>query len=338
MIRMPHVRVVAPIAILVIAVSAMAVEDEPDRTPSFPIASEAKAFVARFDRMELLKDDVFVKALEDLAKSKLSPEAKADAFALMQERLGWLFVGAARLFPKQGYAQTMASIESTYFEYQQKMPPDLKVGPLLELARTARGDHPLRASNALLLATILDHKTASDAVRQAIDWRAIAKAPVPAIDLHNLCIAAALSRRPDVMPKLVDLLPEIESEESREDVIAATTIHQDERLRDKLEKFVRDRFPGSFDNSVQTALIVLAQGGPTEHFRTFYKSLGDLTKNEKDIALLRDFWDKGFRDRLEIADPGSGAIKIWDGFTFTLHNEGGLVTWGKNFRYWMSFK
>ena len=128
-----------------------------------------KAFVGRFDRMELLKDEVFVKALEDLAQGELSPEAKADAFALMQERIGWLFVGAVRLFPKHGYAQTMASILSTYFKYQEKMPADLKVGPLLVLARTARGDHPLRASNALLLATILNHKAAKDAVKRAID-------------------------------------------------------------------------------------------------------------------------------------------------------------------------
>ena len=93
------------------------------------------------------------------------------------------------------------------------------------------------------------------------------------------------------------MLPQIESEESREDVIAATSIFRDDKLRDKIEEFVRKRFPGMFDNSVQTALIVLAMAGPPDHFRTFYKSLGDLTKDKKDIDRLRDFWDSGFRDR-----------------------------------------
>src|SRR5271166_4196923 len=49
-------------------------------------------------------------------------------------------------------------ILSTYFQYQQKMPADLNVEPLFDLARKTRGDHPFRASNALLLATILNPK------------------------------------------------------------------------------------------------------------------------------------------------------------------------------------
>ncbi len=342
MIRTPFARSFAALAALAILVSiagaAPAAEDDKDTKPSFPIAAEATAFVARFDRMELIKDAVFVKVLEELARSKLSPEAKADAFALMQERIGWLFVGAARLMPNASYAQTTAMILTTYFEYQQKMPADLEVGPLLELARTARGTHPLRASNALLLATILNKKAAKEAVRKAIDPKAIAKATVPAIDLHNLSLAAALVLDPEVLRKLVDLLPDVDSEESREDVIAVTGIFQDETLRDKVEQFVRRRFPASFDNSVQTALIVLAHAGPEQHFRTFYKSLGDLTKDKKDIDRLRKFWDDGFQDALQANAAAGSPLKIWDGFTFELANDGGTITYGKSFRYWISFK
>jgi hypothetical protein len=220
-------------------------EDDDKKAPSFPIDAGAKAFVGRFERAELVKDDVFIKALGDLARGKLSPEARADAFALMQERIGWLFVGAERMFPKCSYAQTIAMILSTYIGYQEKMPADVDVGPLLELSRTARDRHPLRASNALLLAAILNHKATKDVVKAAIDAKAIAKAPVPAIDLHNLCLAAALVRDPEVMRQLVDLLPGIISEESREDIIAATGIFQDDPLRDKVEQFVKRRFPGT---------------------------------------------------------------------------------------------
>jgi hypothetical protein len=200
------------VVVAVFGAAAIAAQDDKDRTPSFPIAAEAKAFVDRIDRMELVKDEVFVKVLGDLVKSNLSPEAKADAFALMQDRIGWLFVGAARVFPKASYAQTIAMILTTYFKYQQKMPADLKVEPLLELARKARGDHPFRASNALLLATIVNHKAAKETVRKAINAEAIAKASVPAIDLHNLCLAAALARDVEIVRSLVDLLPEVDSE------------------------------------------------------------------------------------------------------------------------------
>ncbi len=342
MIQTFFVRSAAAFAALVVLVSIGSAEsaaaDDKDTKPSFPIAAEAQTFVGRYDRMELVKDAVFVKVLEELAGSKLSPEAKADAFALMQERIGWLFVGAMRLFPKAGYAQSIAMILSTYFQYQEKMPAGLEVGPLLDLARSARDAHPLRASNALLLATILNHKAAKDAVRKAIDAKAIAKASVPAIDLHNLCLAAALVRDPETIRKLVHLLPDIDSEESREDVISATSIYQDEKLRDKIEQFVRHRFPGSFDNSVQTALIVLAHAGPPDHFRTFYKSLGDLTKDKKDIDRLRDFWDKGFQDPLQANNAAGTALKIWDGFTFTVANDGGTITDRKSFHYWINFK
>jgi hypothetical protein len=318
--------------------AARAADDDKARAPSFPIAAEAKAFVNRFDRTELATDEVFVKALVELAESKMAAEVKADAFALMQERIGWLFVGAARVFPKQSYAQTIAMILTTFFKYQQKMPPDLKVEPLLELARKARDKHPLRSSNALLLATILNPKAAKETVRKAIDWQAIEKASVPAIDLHNLSLSAALALEPDIVGSLVSLLPKIESEESREDVIAVTSIYQNDKLRGLVEEFVRQHFPGLIDNSITTALIVLAHAGPPDHFREFYKSLGELTKDKKDIEWLRKFWDDGFRDPLQ-SDPEKGsALKLWDGFTFKLENDGGMINSGESFRYWLSFK
>jgi hypothetical protein len=308
-----------------------------DKKPSFAIDPAAEAFIGKFDRTALLKDEVFIKALEDLAKSEISAAAKADAFALMQQRVGWLFVGAARLFPGKGYAETQAMVLTTYFQYQQKMPKGLEVGPLLELARTGRNDHPLRASNAILLAVILNRESAKDAVRKMIDVKAIEATPVPAIDLHNLGLAAALTVDPKVVAAAVALLPKIESEESREDLVVVTSIFQDDDLRGKIEQFTRSRFPASFDNSVQTALIVLAHAGPPDHFREFYKSLGDLTKDKKDIELLRKFWDSGFRDRLQSDDPAKSPLKLWDGFTFTLENGGGWITFGKSFRYWISF-
>jgi quinoprotein glucose dehydrogenase len=323
---------------------AAGASDEPakpeklDKKPSFAIEPAALAYVGKFDRMALFKDETFVRALKDLAASDLSPAAKADAFALMLERIGWLFVGAARLFPGRGYAETQAMIVTTLVEYEQKMPKGLEVRPLLELARTARNDHPLRSSNALLLATILNREAAKDAVRKAIDLKAIEAAQVPAIDLHNLSLAAALTADPKLVGELVALLPKIHSEESREDLIAITLNYRTDELRGQIEQFVRTQFPALFDNSVQTALIVLAHVGPPNHFRDFYKSLGDLNKDKKDIDLLRKFWDRGFRDRLQPDEQALSPLKIWDGFTLTLDNKGGWVTFGKSFRCWISFE
>ena len=276
-----------------------------DRLPSYPIEPAAIAFVARFDRTALLKDDVFVKALQDLGQGDLPPRAKADAFALMQARIGWMFVGASRLFPGAGYAQTMGMMLSTLVEYQQKMPPGIEVGPLLELARDGRAGHPLRASNALLLAVILNRQAATDAVRKAVDLKAIESAPVPAIDLHNTAVAAALTCDPRVVSLALGLLPRIESDESREDLLAVTSIYQDDEHRKRIEEFLRARFPASFDNSVKTALVVLAHAGPVDHFRAFYKSLGEGTKDKEAIDRLSKFWDSGFRDKLQSDDrPG----------------------------------
>jgi hypothetical protein len=347
MLRIPPILPRAGIgaSFLVLAVSASICNAEPpsgkatDRKPSFARAAEAEAFVARFDRTELVRDEVFVKVLQELARSDLSPQAKADAFALMQERIGWLFVGATRLFPGYGYFQTATMILSTYFQYQQKMPEGLDVGPLLELARTSRADHPLRASNALLLATILNPKAAKETVEKAIDAEAIAKAPVPTIDLHNLAFAAALTADPKVVGRVLALLPGLKSEESREDVMAVTGIYRVKELRDPIEEFLRRNFPASFDQSVQTAICVLAHASPLDHFRTFYKSLGDLTKDPKDIETLRKFWDDGFRDRLQSDDPAQSPLKVWDGFNLYLESaEGAWISHGKSYRCWISFK
>lgn len=320
------------------AVAQPAAEDAEKKTPSFPIAGEALVFVNKYHRTELVKDPVFIKVLVELARSKIPPEARADAFALMQERIGWLFVGTSRLFPGCGYAQTVAQTLSVYFKYQEAMPPGLPVAPLLELSKTARRTHPWRASNALLLATILDHRAARETVIEAIDAKAIDEAPVPAIDLHNLAFAAALTRNVKAVRKLMDLLPEIDSEESREDILAASSIYRDEKLQEKIEQFLRDRFPKSFDHSVTTALIVLVHVSEQDHFRDFYKSLGDLTKDREDIEKLREFWDSRFRDTLQSDDPAQSSLKIWDGFTYAMGKDGGTISYGKDFHYWISFK
>jgi hypothetical protein len=326
---------VASILVLFPVAQSVAGAAPDDHKPSFAVEADAEAFLAKYTREELSRDEVFVEVLRELAKSGLSPGSKADAFALMQERIGWLFVGTARLFPKLGYFQTQTLILSTYLEYQQKMPRGLEVGPLVDFAKKARGEHPLRSSNALLLATILNRSAACEAVKAAIDAKQIASAQVPAIDLHNVSLAAALTYDPDLVAKAVSLLPEIDSEESREDLLIATGIYRQDKLREAVEAFVRKRFPASFDNSVQTALMVLAHAGPPDQFRAFYKSLGT---DKESIEKLSRFWDSGFRDRLQSDDPAKQPLKIWDGFTVNLERDGAWVTYGDNYRYWVSFK
>jgi hypothetical protein len=331
----PMLRIYLLSSFLLLAPALPAVEGADGPRPSFPIEADAEAFVAKRTREELSKDEVFVAMLQELARSDLSPRSKADAFALMQERIGWLFVGTARLFPGCGYFQTQTMVLSTYFQYQQKMPHGLDVAPLLAFAKETRADHPLRASNTLLLATVLNPAAAHDAVKAAIDAKLIASAKVPAIDLHNLSLAAALTADPKVVARLLELLPETDSEESREDLLVASGIYRNDELRDAVEGFLRKRFPASFDNSVQTGLMVLAHAGPVEHFREFYKSLG---KDQDSIEKLSKLWDSGFRDRLQSDDPKMRPLKIWDGFTVRLENDGAWVTFGDAYRYWLSFK
>jgi hypothetical protein len=69
---------------------------------------------------------------------------------------------------------------------------------------------------------------------KAIDLKAIEAAQVPAIELHNLGLAAALTADPRIVGALVDLLPKIQSEESREDLIVITSIFRDDDLRGKI--------------------------------------------------------------------------------------------------------
>lgn len=307
---------------------------EPDRTPSYAIDAEAVEFVGRHEQAEWMEDATFVAALEELAASDLSAEARADAFALMQDEIGWLFVGVMRLFPGRNYQQTVAMQLTTYIEYQQRMPGEIDVEPLLGLAKSALATHSVRASNALLLATMLNPKAAVESVREAIDLESIGKAEVPAIALHNLALATALSLDPENVRRLVALLPEVKGEEEREDILAVVSIYRIDAVRDAIEAWVKATFPGEFDQSVQTALATLAQIGPVEHFTAFYKSLGEGAE-EADVTKLRDFWDGGFLGGLGKGPPDRTATKVWDGFTITVHEDGAEVTDGKAFHAWI---
>lgn len=330
---------VASIRLLLMAMAVGWIPADDDKTPSFPVDEEAKVFAGRHGHAEWIKDEVFTKGLGALARSGLSPEAKTDAFILMQQEIGWLFAGALRNFPRMCYAQTSAQMLSTYFQYQQANQDGHDVAPLLKLAATTRAGHPLRASNALLLATLLNPKEAKPAILAAIDAPAIAASTVPAIDLHNLCLAAALTGDPKVVEKLFALLPTTESEESREDVLVATSLYQVDLFRDLTEAFLRREFPGRYDNAVVTALQLLAREGGTPHFREFYKSLADLSKSPEDRKKLADLWDARFLDKFQRNAPGNNlAMKIWDGFQVTVDKGGAWISDRKSFRYWIRWE
>ncbi len=297
----------------------------------------AREYVGQYTTAELFQDDVFVEVLQDLAQSKLTPEAKVDAFILMQQRIGWLFVGMVQMPPKWAYARWSGAQVSTYFQYAFVMPQGIDVADLLELADVEDErwtTDPLRPSNALLLASILNHEAAGAAVAKAIDLEAVRATPVPPITIHNLAFAAMLTRDPEQVHRMIVWLPEVIYEESREDLVNLAMVYRTDPVKDALEQFVTEAKADFNDNAVVGALKALSAITPEERFEAFFQArLTEVDPERR--AEFESLRDQQFPDRLarRTLAEGMSMTKIWDGFVLQALSDRFVIEFSDRFRY-----
>jgi len=291
------------------------------KIPSFKLSDEAIAFTKGFHARELIKDEIFIDSLQTILNSGLNEQAKIDSFVILLDKIGWLFNGSVRLFPGGSYVETYYGIVSTYIKYQKAFKNiNYNVTGILEIASKSCEENTISCSNALLLATILDKKASSQTISQLSTVQHINNSKVPAIFLHNLTLSAVLSRNIKLIEKLLDIVSEIKIEEGREDILSAAGIYNYKPFLTTIKTFARKQYLENFDNSVQTAIIIIRKKSPPKEFDVFFKSLktGDKKKiREESLNLMVKNNFKG-----PLQSQKRSWIKTWDGFDVTVYEDG----------------
>ena len=305
---------------------------EAEKVTSFPLSAAAIRRVEPLAARDLGDDAHFVATLLRILEEKdLESSEKVDAFYLMLRKIGWEFSGSVRLFPGSTYHQTFLGMASTYFGYQQRVEAaSMDPAPFLALANTGCDENVVRCSHALLLATILDSKRSAESVRTLLDPGKIRASEVPDILLHNLALSVMLTRDFELARKLASLLRDTTSEEGQEDILCAMSIFDDAQLTASLKEFLREALTTKWDSAVEIGFVGLAHRLPEADFRAFYSQLtagvSDPARRERLVAIEKDDFAPLFQS------APSGWIKVWDGFSVSLFDDGMVLRYGSSFR------
>jgi len=313
---------------------ALALPAPPEaREASYRINPAARALIEPLVGEQLGKDAYFVRVLREvLERDDFSPADRADALTLMLRKIGWLFNGTAPIPPGFSYPRMFQSQAATYLAYQSALETSAVDGtPLLVLATRECASNALRCASAILLAAMADREATRRRLGSMLDARWIPDTQVPPITLHALCLAVVLARDPALAGRLAALLPSIRGEEEQEDVLSSVAMYEGPRATRVLQQFLAAAADERFDQSVETAAILLRRREPPLAFDAFYAELIARAADESVRSALSALRARSFADGYSSEGRGTWQ-KLWDDFSIVVWDDGTGVAFGSTFR------
>lgn len=307
------------------------------RKTTYSISSKASAMIDPLDGRTLADDKGFVRTLTEVLKNPdFADIDKADAFFLMRKKFDWAFIGAASIPPGYTYDRVFGMFLQSYREYRKGLGNGHDVKWLLEIAAFPEPENIVRASSALLLAAVLDPEATRETVVALSDPQLVAATVAPPIAIHHLALAAALCDVGDEgFGKLAALATRFPFEESQEDILLALAYSDSEPNRALIQQFAEQHAPKKFDNAVQLALTLLRFRQKPEEFKPWVESVAAKSETEQNKKSILD-WAEAKPKPIGPYHPQRGILKLWDGFTMSIYNDGSQLTFGDNFSGFMS--
>lgn len=274
-------------------------------------------------------DDAFFNGMlkKIVIDKRFAEKEKVFLFYLMQKKLGFGFFGVAYLPPKQNYYECQAGKMLTY----DKTAADFKelhynVRALLTLVDSNLQKDVLVASNALLLATLLNPDSCVKALERYSEFETITHSKHPDIFNHYVCLSASLIQSPVVVEHLLQNLDRFEKAEYKEDVLCA--IYSKTHSFSKIKDYILSEKNPNNDLSIQTALCVLAAKVPQATYEKSLKSFISESKDKWKTELMRKILKNEFTSDYRLSNAELIVTKIWPGVTASVYSEGVLISDG----------
>lgn len=280
------------------------------------------------DKSSYFDDDFFNGMLKKLVSDKqFSDKEKAQMFFLMQKKLGFAFFGVAYLPPKQNYYECQAGKVMTY-EKTRAVLQDLhyNVSGLLTLVDSNLHKDPIVASNALLLATLLNSNDVVKKLEEYSSASVILGAKNPDIFNHYVCLSASLVQDSVILEHLTKNMETFENAEFIEDVLCA--IYAKNHTFAKIKEYILGEKNEKNTLSIETALCILYAKVPEATFEKSLKGFIFESKEKWKTEHMKKIYKKQILFGYSGSSAGQIASKIWPAVKISTFAEGILITDG----------
>ena len=292
------------------------------------IHKSLRDLIEQADKSSYFDDEFFNALLKKIVLDKqFTDKEKVQLFYLMQKKLGFAFVGVNYLPPKQNYFNFFMGEILTWQKTRLSL-KDLNYDPssLLVLVDSFRTRDAIVASNALLLATLLNADASAKSLEHFSEGQIILESKNSDIFNHYLCISAALKQDSLITKNLVKNVLSFKSEPFIEDVLCA--IYTKNNLVSTIKDYILQEQNPQNELGVQTALCALSAKVPPATFQKSVKSFISETKElwKKDIC--KNILANKIPFNYSITNKEQIVTKKWDAVVLSLYADGALMTNG----------
>lgn len=281
------------------------------------------------DKPSYFDDDFFNAQLKKIILNKeYTAKEKAQLFYLMQKKLGFAFVGINYMPPKQNYFTFFIGEVITL----QKTSAVLKslnynVNELLVLVDSAVKRDVVLASNALLLATVLNQDAVANKLHHYSKGVEIQQAKQPDIFNHYVCLSSAIKQDTVITSNLITNILSFKIESQIEDALCA--LYSKNNLVGTIKDYIMAEKNPENELAIQTALCALAVKVPEATFEKSVKSFAKEASEKWKKDLCKDIASNKIPFNYNLSHPEQIITKKWEGIILSLYTDGALISNGK---------
>lgn len=292
------------------------------------IQKPLRDIVDKADKPSYFDDDFFNNSLESVLLDKqFNEKEKVQLFYLMQKKLGFAFVGVNYIPPKQNYFQLFSGKVITWQKTQARLKKlEYKAEGFIELADSMWQHDAILASNALLLATLVNPDAVHLKLQHYSNSTVIFLAKNPDIFNHYVCLSAALVQDSVIIAHLVENIMSLKTEFLIEDAICA--LYSKNNSVSTIKDYILKEKNPKNDLAIQTALCALWAKVPPATFKKSVKSFADETKDKWKQELCKDIANDKIPFYYRISQGKEIITKMSEGVTLSLYTDGALISNG----------
>ncbi len=292
------------------------------------IHKSLRDLVDQADKSSYFDDDFFNTLLKKVISDKqFTDREKVQIFYLMQKKLGFAFVGVNYLPPKQNYFMFFSGEVQTWHKTRASLKDlNYNVATLLTLVDSNRTGDAIVASNALLLASLLNPDSVTAKLEYYSQNEVIMEARNPDIFNHYVCLSAAVKQNTIVTANLVKNVLTFKTETFIEDALCA--LYSKNNPLSSIKDYILAEQNPQNDLAIQTALCVLFAKVPQATFEKSVKSFIGETKEPWKKAICKNILTNKTPFNYSLANQEQIVTKKREGVTLSLYLDGGLMSNG----------
>ncbi len=290
------------------------------------ISKSLRDLIDMGEKSSYFDDDYFNKLLREIVLDKRWTEKeKVQMFYLMQKKLGYAFVGINYLPPKHNYYMFYVSETYTWLKTRSTL-KDLHydVSKLIELVDSNLTKDAIIASNALLLATLLNSDSVAKKLESYLDKERIMTSKTPNIFNHYVCMSASIYQNPVIVEKLMLNARSFHEACFIEDVICA--IYSKNNPVGFIKDYLFSEKNSANVLAIQTALCALEKKVPIATFEKSVKSFSAESKEKWKKEIYKNILEKKVLFNYNLSDNEQVITKTWENVTLSLYTDGALIS------------